>query len=64
MLFVQCSGGILHHRREVSKLSTMNGKPSFVKVSAVITMQLVLTRQFNLYLNNYSRIPTEVWIGG
>jgi uncharacterized membrane protein YfhO len=41
----------------LSKLSTINDKSSFIKVSLVITKRLVITKQPNLYFNNSSRIP-------
>jgi hypothetical protein len=40
-------------------LSTMNELSSFVKVSVVITKQLVITKPLTLYFNNSSRIPTQ-----
>jgi hypothetical protein len=43
----------------LSKLSTINGKSSFVNAPVVITKQLVITTQLELYFNNSSRIPTN-----
>jgi hypothetical protein len=37
----------------------MNDKSSFVKVSLLITKQLVITKQLKLCFNNSSRIPTQ-----
>jgi hypothetical protein len=46
----------------LSKLSTMNGKSSFVKDPLLVTKQLVITKQLKLYFNNSSRIPTQCFL--